>query len=357
MRQLSKCMTLLLCIFKILSKTSSIILLPLYVQSYEDKTFDKQSNPYFVTLISTTFFCIFYGIFQIYKKIKNNNNFFPQFKSFLIIFIMGICFGFLELLYIYTGPSARVPVDLRGILTQTAIPISLVCSFLIKHEKLKKNQIIGSLIIISGIIISFTPIFVSIHQNDHSYTFYNIIWCFILIITLIFSVLINISLDIFFKKYEEIDIGLLLFWSSLFQLIIILLFFWVDIIPLFGLSHTFEMWKNSIIYGFECTFTNKFNWCHKTIWLCLSYCLNNVFDSMISGLVLRHTTANIYIILTAFISPLSVTFWILFPSLSSENISPLTIIMDYVAILIVIVGVCFYVKPSKSEPSYQPIET
>lgn len=334
-----------LSIFNVITSTSTLILLPIYVQSYKDEKNNKDVNPYFVTFIGSIMYIVPYIIYQLYRTLRYHQSFFvtitPQ-KKFLII---GFFSAFYEILIIYSSPEIRVPVDIRGILLQTAIPISLLFSYLIKHEKLNKNQIIGAFIVFVGILTSLIPIFISLGYKTGIYNISNILWCLILVCGLFCDVMVNIYVDLTLKEFKEIDIGLLMLWSSIYQLIIVIMFFWIDFIPYFGLSGTFNNWKESFVYGFKCSFSNiGAEPCKNTFVLLISYCMINILEFIAVCLILKYTTANFYMILNSLISPISVTFWIIIPTLQERVINILTIIMDYIAVVIILTGICIYVK-------------
>jgi len=323
-----------------LCSTATTIIIPIYVESFKNGS--KQSNPYFVLFISTFFFTVFY---MSYGFLKFGKQMFVKLEFQWYFFLVGILCALYELLVIYSGPASRVPPNLRGILTQLMIPITFLCSWLIKKENLIKTQIIGSIIVSIGVVISLIPIIISLISNDMQFTFDNLVWCFILIMGYFGGALVNIYEDYLFKKFQEINMFILLAWSCLYQFLLICALFWFDFVPWFGISKSIDDWYGDFIYGFQCSF--DMNVCKNTWFLMIIYFAISIAFYFAIITVLKYISANYYILLMSIVSPFSVTFWIIFPELSNVINSTINIVFNYIAVIIVLIGIIIYVKDAE----------
>lgn len=331
-------------ILYVISFAGQAISLPLFTDSF--KHGNHHANPYFVLLFSSFAFYTMFTTIALYRKCKYNSNFFGTKQQQYNFFIVGLFNALFGILVVNSSPNKRTPADLQAILAQSIVPYTFLLSYLLKKEVLETAERIGAVIVCLGILISLIPIFVSIsHIGKFSYT--NLIWCFIFLIGMFPAAACNVYQDKVLKKYEEsVEVIQLLSWSSLYQLIIMLLTFWLNFTPLFGTSDNYSDWKTDFLYSFDC----YFRYCPTSWYAGLIFIGMYIGTYVTGGILLKYASANFTTLLSSISVPCAVTFWILFPSLTDHSINTLTIVMNYVAVVIIVFGVWKYTTGQKNKP-------
>lgn len=317
----------------ILLNISGFVINPLFVDSFGT----HKTNSYFViafSLITQTFIFI---IFSYYKQIKIWTLEINSHKKFVIQSLMWtVNFTFI----LFACSKARTPIDLQPILSQLNIIFSILLSYFIKKEFLNKFEKIGVSIIILGIIITLLPNCVSLYDSNSDFTYINFFWCIIFIIGIFLYSLSNIYTNTIFSENDNINIYQLIIWGNLYQSIFTGLLFWLNIVPYFGNNSSLYEFGTEFIYGLECFFYEcKYTWIIGLLFSVIG-CLGFYFSTSL----VKNVSANFMILISSISSPLTITFWLLFPNLSNSSFPLINILMDYFGSIFIIIGIIVYIK-------------
>jgi drug/metabolite transporter (DMT)-like permease len=274
-------------------------------------------------------------------NIKNTTKkFFPTRQVHIQIIKLGILSAINGFMIVYSSSDSRTPVDLQGIFTQLIIPFSFLFSKYIKKESMTQKQMYGAVVVIFGICTSFIPMIMSFFEKTSNYSSQNIIWCGIRICGIIVSAYMFVLQDKTFKQHQgEFTRQQMLAFMVFYQLVVVILMFYIDFIPWFGSTSNINDWMTSLKNGIICVFTCNYAWitaCAFIIAYMTSYSTN--------AFILQHVSANYKMIVGSIVSPLSISFWLIFPSLNSIILSGLTISIDYISVVIILIGTYIFVK-------------
>lgn len=326
-------------VLTVFSQSGQVIMLPIFVGSFNGAN-GQSINPYFVLFICSLSFAIFFMGYECVRYYRSKVSFVGTRDMHKYFILIGLFNALNGLLTVYASPDKRTPADIQGILTQITVPATFLCSRLIKKEILQKNQTIGAGVVGLGVFASLIPLIVSIAQGNDIFKLSNLLWSIVFMSGNFMSVLMNVYEDHILKKYNtNLVTTQLLAWTNLYQFIWLILLFELDIIPNFGSSSNPGEWSDNLKYGFQCMFHD----CTYTFFYGLSFIAMYILTYATCAYILKHMTANYNIIINVFVSPITVTFWIIFPVLG-KSVNQLTMIMDYVAVIIVAIGIYYYTK-------------
>jgi len=102
-----------------------------------------------------------------------------------------------------------------------------------------------------------------------------------------------------------------LFWGCLLQLVVMLIFFWIDILPWFGFSSSINELGNGIVSAITCFFGG--NGCTKTWYFGILFNVGYILG-YIGSIGLNEDSANFNMICAMLVTPISVLYWVIFPS-------------------------------------------
>jgi len=319
-------------VLMIIGQSSQTILLPLFTDSF--KKINSTINPYFVLLICSISYTLFFLVIQLVKqKMKIE----AQYHKWIILIALFSALD--DTMLTYSSPPQRTPVDIQGILIQFTVPFTFFLSRIVTKEQLSGRKLFGAVIICIGIITSLIPIIYSLCIGNHKFEINNIIWIGIFIISTVSSVFTNVLQDKTLKlNNNRLKITQLLMWMSFYQLLYVVIFALFDLVPNFGNSDSFYDLLIEISNGFKCMFKQ----CPTTFLYGSLFILMYILTFYSTGTLLKYVSANYNIIMSTFVAPITVTFWLIFP-FNKKDITNLTIICDYISIVIICIGIYFFV--------------
>jgi len=338
-------------VLNLLAQSAQVVIMPLFIKSFKNGDSTKKINPYSVVFICSLFFAIFFMSLHLYQVFKNNVNFWINKRVQFYFWLIGTANAFNGLFTVYSSPDTRTPADIQGILCQFSVPFTFLVSYYIRHTRLIPNQMKGAIIVGLGIIVSFVPMIKSLINGEDEFRIANLWWSLLFIFGLLAGSLMNVVEDHTFKKFADeenliISKGQMLAWMNFYQVIMVISCFWADIIPGFGVTHSIHEWAHKLRYGFECIIICKITWLYIILFS------SAYIVTYISGAyILRLVTANYNTMWNALVAPLSVTFWVSFPSLNSMKMTPLAIVMDYISVVVIGIGIYWYVKQNEDPPN------
>lgn len=304
-----------------------------------------------IILMSSILYLIIFMLFMLIFS----SSYYPKSKEEKhIIFKCGM-FDILNTIFVtYSSPPNRIPAIMQPLLSNTIIIFGIFANKYIANDKRKytNKYVIASIVcIFLSVIISSIPNFNHNSINAKlDFIFWIIVYCtgscfypmFNTYQTLYYKHIAELYNDLDFKKYKKIYFDktfTLLFYQNVVRTILLLLLIWIDLIPSFGFSTS-----NTLIENINKVFINSF-----TISLnkfgplyCTLFVLSNV-ASYIGACYLNINSAPFCMIVTSIIVPISICFWLIFPSLNynSENTNvPLTVI----SIILTMLGIYIWKK-------------
>jgi drug/metabolite transporter (DMT)-like permease len=327
-------------IFTIIFMAGQGIVLPLFVDSFSSTDPDgtkHDANPYFVLLFTAFCITLVFGAMTIYEKVKYDLDIIPENQSMIEFFKIGMFNAVNGILLVFSSPSSRTPADLQQIFAQSVLPFTLILSYFVKNEVLIARQKIAVCIVTIGIVISLIPSIFSIAKASEGYSYKNLIWCLIFIIGNIPGAANAVYQDKVMKK-QNVTVANTLLWSSIFQFSAFILLFWVDVTPFFGTTTSISNMFAELKYGFKALVTNP-----QTQYTSVLFVAMYVGTYFVSGVLFKNVSANYTTFLSGVSVPFAVTFWLIFPDLSSTKITTVGVILDYVSAVVVFIGILVYV--------------
>eukprot|EP01028_Stygiella_incarcerata_P005048 TRINITY_DN2174_c0_g3_i1.p1 TRINITY_DN2174_c0_g3~~TRINITY_DN2174_c0_g3_i1.p1 ORF type:complete len:225 (-),score=46.78 TRINITY_DN2174_c0_g3_i1:198-797(-) len=140
------------------------------------------------------------------------------------------------------------------------------------------------------------------------------------------------------EEKEGIQMDILLAWSSLYQWLTICALFFVDFIPGFGTTGNPSEWFAAFCDGFTCFCGG----CKYTWIIGMTFILGYTVTYLTGAYILKFFTVNFLMILSTLVTPLSVTFWVIFPGLRNQPLGGMQIASAYVACFFIAIGIITY---------------
>jgi len=172
-----------------------------------------QNYPFFLNQMTNYGYIPIFGAVVAYemlltKLITKEMRVFPSWKFAIMGALDAVCGYFVVIGGIYTsGP-------MQQLLNQAIIPVTMVGAFFILKERFTKIQVVGSLIIVGGVVISLLPALTG-KGNSGNVFFWNMFY----LINIIPFAASNVYKDIAFKSVD-MDVWYLQFWDVFWQSIV-----------------------------------------------------------------------------------------------------------------------------------------
>ncbi|KAL6052255.1 hypothetical protein QOT17_012276 [Balamuthia mandrillaris] len=319
------------------------------------KTFDaKSGGPYFVLIFCSFVFAVGFGLHTgIWKLIGYGRNT-PAFRTYWWMLILnGVFNGLNGLLLVYASPENRTPPLLQPLLVNTGILWSMICTRIFIGKKdgalpyLRWEPILALVLVVSGIMLSLSPTIHAVVEGKQKLMQHDggLMWAFIFMLAVAPGAIANVVQEKFLKtrarKVEETgedrnrsyDMLVMLWWGSVFQFLTLAFCWWMDTIPHYGFSETPKDVYINLGNSFKCFFGVSDGceqcWWHGVIFIagffCTYYCAAGLNES----------SANYNLIATTLGSPAAAFFWIIFPSLTNSEKTPLWSVLPALFLLMV----------------------
>jgi drug/metabolite transporter (DMT)-like permease len=320
---------------------SQTVTLPLWVG-----TFGKAlGGPYFILWISSLFFIGFFGVCALviyFTKKPSTPKLSEYWKILLPIGVLNAANG---IGIVYASPASRTPPLLQGLLLNVSILFSMPATKLFVKEKAHINyfQLLPSLALVSvfsGIVVSLLPKIISIAHGEKDGG--EIWWSLVFMLGVMPGSLYNVLQEKFLKirasagierQNSSYDKLVMLFWGCLFQFLTISALFWVDVIPGFGFSPSLKEFGHTFYESARC-FVDQEPGCQNNWWLGVLFNLGYII-SYLCAAALNEESANYNMIAFTLVSPVTVTFWLVFSSLNPNNENtPIWSVLPALALLI-----------------------
>jgi len=149
------------------------------------------------------------------KQISKEQRAIPLYKFFVMGLLDGIA-GVMQSFSVNYIPNGALII----LLTQSAIPISMLISRVLLKAKYEKFHYIGALTVIAGLIVVLVPVFMSKDQNSNGESTVKIaIWCIVLILSCIPMTLSSVYKEKALGE-QDIDVVYLNGWVAVFQFLV-----------------------------------------------------------------------------------------------------------------------------------------
>eukprot|EP01096_Ripella_sp_DP13-Kostka_P015701 TRINITY_DN743_c0_g1_i1.p1 TRINITY_DN743_c0_g1~~TRINITY_DN743_c0_g1_i1.p1 ORF type:complete len:383 (+),score=143.23 TRINITY_DN743_c0_g1_i1:484-1632(+) len=342
--------TTLIVLLSILSAVGQGVFLPLFEASFAK----GDGGVYYVLFVSALAFNFIYWPLSFYDYFVEKSLTMAMIKHKpYMLFLLGFCDALNGLLVVYAASLSRTPGDLQALLGQVYIPFTLLFSRLFLKKRYSGAQMYGAFVVIVGVLVSLTPLFLSFFDDAStitSLTTSNIIWSCVFVLAFVPGTLMNIIEEEIFKEFKTFNVNYMLAQESLYQFLTVMALFWTDCIPGFGTHANIEEWWQSFMFSFQCTFapwTLEFvGNCDYSLMYGLLFTMSYVSSYTTSALLVKTTSANTVAIIGSIPPSLVLFFWAAFPSLYAwAGGSPYTwvdILFSFMSLLVVIPGALMF---------------
>jgi hypothetical protein len=313
-----------------------------------------------VFICSFTFNLIFWpmALYRQYKGMVSKEtlkSIKPSSKVFKYIIISGLLNAINGILVVFASSSTRTPPALQPILLQSYILFTLILSKYWLGKNYKLVQYVAAIVVFVGIAVSLIPLFIQIAQGGQLEFQSGPIWALIMFFSTLPAVAMNIIEEKVFEQIRTFDIVYFMAISSLVQFLAVGLLFWTDLIPGFGTSSSFQVWASELTGGLACIANNytgngsNCSYCLIFFFMfTIAYCGTYVYQAAL----IKHASANFNAMVSSVVSPISTSFWILFPALNSWIGGPSTETIDlifYLLSLAIVIPASFLFKKHEME--------
>lgn len=118
------------------------------------------SDPYFLLLFGSLLFTVFFGLWYAVRVAMGLTDHAVNARQpHMDIAGSGLMTSFNGLMVVFSSPTTRVAAFLQAILSNTTIPFTIICRWLLLNEKLNLLQGVCALAVVGGILIALIPTF------------------------------------------------------------------------------------------------------------------------------------------------------------------------------------------------------
>jgi len=313
------------------------------------QTIPMYNYPYFLNLL-TTFVYIPLGFAYVLPMIKWGNQItpeqraIPQYKFAIMGALDGVA-GIMQSFAVNYIPSGALII----LLTQAAIPISMVITKLFKLAQYKIWNYIGAVIVVAGLVVVLVPQFIggSIASKTES-TGIIAVWCAVMILSCIPMTLSSVYKE---KALGEVDVDVVYLntWVSVYQFILCIL---LAIPSAYATNLTVKELPQNIWDGMRCyaginsiTQSHIVNGqtipvdnCHQAPLFVTLYIAFNVGYNILIIMMLKYGGANMLWLALTFMVPLG-NFAFAIPGIPGQVHLRAT---DYIGLFVILGGLVCY---------------
>eukprot|EP01084_Bolivina_argentea_P082404 149193_1 len=321
--------TIIFALMCIIGQVSQNVALPIWFSSVP-----QQIDPFWIVMLSTIIFQLFFGTMVIIFDICINKNISTtkqlqhvfSYKYIIRFIVMGTTNGIAGL--IITFAARKCAPFLQAILGTFNIFWVIMFRYILLSKKPSFLQFIYAMFVFLGLFVTSIPSIFGLNQSNAFQTDGNSTWkvLFPLLFALGFApnaILCVITEDVLKQTYFEdknnnSDFSMLSIWfinfmESSFQWIVWICFFWIDALPIFGAADSVEQ----IFYNL------KTNWMYmfgenelcgsRCIYLPIAYNILFIVQAIGYSLMVRYSEGSSWAaIVNALITPFGAIFWFLF---------------------------------------------
>ncbi|XP_064389976.1 crt homolog 2-like isoform X2 [Halichondria panicea] len=245
-----------------------------------------------------------------------NDLLFPQWQFMLIGFFDALN----GVLVVFASPPTRTAPFLQAILSNSAIPLTILFRFLILRKRPTLLKLLCACAVVAALVFSLIPVVAQFDDNSKGGnaqffaqpTLSRIIWPLVFMIGFVPAAVMNVIEEKSLKDTRTVNLFYFLFWTSLYQLVSVGVLFWVDVVPWYGFAGSIQTFGENYWFAIQCFFGGA--GCNYVPGLRgVAFIAMYVVSYLGGGLLIRYAEGAAYLaIVQSLVTPLGALFWSLF---------------------------------------------